>query len=149
MAFLENRIPPLMVAIITMLLAWLVDPKGADDVVVQTAASVLVIVAMVLARISIMGFVRADTTVNPLSPESTTELVCDGIFAYSRNPMYLAMALLVFAFCLYFTGFWSLLFTAGFMFYIQRFQIVPEERALEQLFGEDYRDYRRRVRRWC
>ncbi|GAA5317659.1 MAG: isoprenylcysteine carboxylmethyltransferase family protein [Candidatus Pelagadaptatus aseana] len=145
---LENRIPPPLVAVLFMLLSWLWDSDGTESVTMQGAVAAVVIVAVLIARASITGFIRAKTTVNPLKPESASTLVTTGIFGYSRNPMYVALALLVFAFSLYFTGYWSLLFTVAYVLYITRFQISPEERAMEKLFGEEFVDYKGRVRRW-
>lgn len=149
MTFLENRIPPPLVAALVMLVAWLLSAQGTQSVVVQGSVAAIVIAAVIIARLSIVSFIRAQTTLNPLKPDSASSLVTSGIFAYSRNPMYVTMALLVFAFSLYFTGFWSVVYTGVYMLYITRFQILPEEKALEGLFGDEYIAYRGRVRRWC
>lgn len=148
MQFLENRIPPPLVMALCMLAAWLFDSTPTDIIWVQAVSAACVIVGVWLARLSIGRFLRSDTTVNPLRPEAASALVTDGIFGYSRNPMYLALALGVFAFSLYFSGYWSILFTAAFVAYINRFQIDAEEKALEGLFGQEYIDYKTNVRRW-
>ena len=97
---------------------------------------------------AMLAFMRSRTTINPLHPERASVLVTDGIYRYSRNPMYLSLLLLLLghAFEIWnwpaFAG--PLLYAA----YMTRFQIWPEERILAQLFGEDYLRYKKRVRRW-
>ena len=62
--------------------------------------------------------------------------------------MYLGMALALFAWAVYLSSIWSLLGPVLFALYITRFQIVPEERALDGLFGASFAAYTKRVRRW-
>lgn len=149
MQFLENRIPPPLVMVLFMLAAWLFDSTPTEVIWIQVVSAASVIAGVWVARLSMMRFFRAKTTINPLRPESASALVTDGIFGYTRNPMYLALALALFAFSLYFTGWWSLVFTGGFVAFLTQFQIKPEERALVQIFGEEYVRYRQTVRRWC
>ena len=149
MSFLENRIPPPLVALLFMLAAWVFDATPTEQLWVQVVTAACVIAAVWVARLSMTRFILAKTTINPLRPESASSLVTDGIFSYSRNPMYLALALAVFAFSLYFTGVWALLFTGCFVAFLTQFQIKPEERALIGVFGDEYRRYRASTRRWC
>lgn len=62
--------------------------------------------------------------------------------------MYLGMVLVLFAWAVYLSSIWSLVGPVLFALYITRFQIVPEERALDGLFGAPFAEYRQRVRRW-
>lgn len=94
------------------------------------------------------AFRKAQTTVNPLHPERTSAVVSNGIFRVTRNPMYLGLLLVLLGVAVFL---WSLPALVGpllFIAYIRRFQIVPEERALEQKFGTEYVQYKRHVRRW-
>ena len=94
------------------------------------------------------AFVHAKTTVNPLAPESAEELVTSGLFRFSRNPMYLGM-LLVLTGGLIWLGAWSaMLAPILFIWVITEIQIKPEERALQQKFGDQFTLYRSRTRRW-
>ncbi len=70
------------------------------------------------------------------------------MFAISRNPIYLADLLLLAALAVWFGNALNIALLALFVWYINRYQIAPEERALAQLFGEAYAAYRARVRRW-
>jgi protein-S-isoprenylcysteine O-methyltransferase Ste14 len=96
----------------------------------------------------VLSFVRAKTTVNPLKPESSAALVSTGVYSFTRNPMYLGMALVLLAWAAYLYSIWALAGPALFAGYITRFQIVPEERALGGLFGDRFASYKKRVRRW-
>ena len=107
-----------------------------------TAAGALVGLAGVAA------FRKAGTTVNPLSPDASSSLVITGIFTRTRNPMYLALLLVLIGWGLYLANLLSLVVTAGFVVYMNRFQIQPEECALETQFGDSFIKYRRSVRRW-
>lgn len=66
----------------------------------------------------------------------------------TRNPMYLGFALVLAAWTVFLTPPFALLGIAAFILYINRFQILPEERALRRLFGDDLDEYYPRVRRW-
>lgn len=86
------------------------------------------------------------TTIYP-NGESTV-LVTDGLYRYTRNPMYLGMALLVAGVALFLGSLSALLSVVFFCLAVQQIFIIPEERRLESWFGEDFRSYRLRVRRW-
>lgn len=90
----------------------------------------------------------AQTTISPLKPEAATTLVSSGIYARTRNPMYLGLALLLLAWAVHLAALWPFAGPLLFALYIARFQILPEERALASVFGAAYADYTRRVRRW-
>jgi protein-S-isoprenylcysteine O-methyltransferase Ste14 len=75
-------------------------------------------------------------------------LVSTGVYSFTRNPMYLGMALVLLAWAAYLSSAWSLLGPLLFALYITRFQIVPEERVLDRLFGTSFAAYKKCVRRW-
>ena len=101
-----------------------------------------------LDAIALLHFFRRRTTVNPLKPASAAALVTGGIYRFSRNPMYLGLATLLLAWAFYLGNLAALAGVALFVLYMNRFQIAPEERALEARFGAEYIAYRTRVRRW-
>ena len=88
----------------------------------------------------------AKTTVMPT--RSATQLVTDGPFSFSRNPIYLGGTLIVIAIGLIVGNAWFLLFALLAAFATQKLTIEPEERHLAQHFGKRYRDYQKKVRRW-
>ena len=85
---------------------------------------------------------------HPRAPERSSRLVTGGVYRFSRNPMYLALALFLLAWALWLGNGAALVWPALFAAYLTRFQIVPEERALAAKFGQEYAQYCRRVRRW-
>ncbi|MDO8652231.1 MAG: isoprenylcysteine carboxylmethyltransferase family protein [Undibacterium sp.] len=143
--------PPVVVAIVASLM-WLTNRTlgiGQFDFVWLRPLSVaLLIVSLLLMAYAVASFVAVKTTVNPLRPARASSLVTTGIFKFSRNPIYLGDLLMLAAFSLWLGNVVNLAFLMLFVAYINRFQIVPEERALTQLFGENYIAYCARVRRW-
>ena len=93
-------------------------------------------------------FKKQKTTVNPIKIENASFLVTSGIFEYSRNPMYLGMALILLGLALMFNLIGGTLFTLLFTIYITKFQIRPEEEVMERLFREDFLRYKQNVRMW-
>ena len=99
--------------------------------------------------ISAVKLFRNDkTTVNPLSPEQATKLVTNGIFKHSRNPMYLGMAVILASVAVFFNIIGGIIFMALFCLYITKFQIIPEEKAMKELFAQDFEQYMQATRRW-
>ena len=148
--WLEHRIPPPLVGVCVGALM-----LGADWVLPVFAFGVpwplAVGVAAAGVAVSIAGaleFRRVRTTLNPLNPEEASALVTGGIFGRTRNPMYLGMAVVLAGWGLYLGNFGALALIGLFVMYIDRFQIDPEERALQARFGDAFAGYRKRVRRW-
>ncbi len=105
-------------------------------------------VAIIVAVVALIQFFLSKTTIDPSKPQKTNALVTTGLYNYSRNPMYLAMLLLLLAWILVLGNAFNILLTAGFVGYMNRFQIVPEEEILQKRFGKDYANYKVLVRRW-
>ena len=106
----------------------------------------LVVVALVLFVFSIREFRRARTSVRPDRP--TTAIIQSGPYRLSRNPIYLAMTLLHLGGAVWVNSLWLLITLAFALGVMSAGVIAREERYLERKFGEAYRDYRARVRRW-
>jgi protein-S-isoprenylcysteine O-methyltransferase Ste14 len=111
-------------------------------------AVVIAALGIAAAAAGVLAFRRARTTVNPLDLEKSTAVVSTGIYRFSRNPMYLGMLLVLVAWAVFLANPVTLAGPSLFVLYVNRFQIRPEERALMQRFGEPYRVYLGRVRRW-
>ncbi len=156
MTFLELKVPPPIVAALVAALMYASTSfaEGWLHLMILPAsiahpfAFLLVVVGIVFDLSGLWAFHRHKTTVNPLSPRKTTALVTSGIYQLTRNPMYVGLAFLLMGWSAYLSA-WPLLFgPLLFVLYITRFQIQPEERLLEQRFGQHFSDYCRRVSRW-
>ena len=108
----------------------------------------LLVFAILIGFFAIYSFRKHQTTVNPCKPETSSQVVDNGIYQYSRNPMYLAMLLLLISFACYLENPFTFPICGLFIWYIGKYQITPEERMLTTLFGQDYVNYKNRVRRW-
>ncbi len=95
-----------------------------------------------------LSFILRKTTVNPFKPHESGALVTTGFYRVSRNPMYLGMALLLLSSGVYLGTLLTFLPVALFVFIMNVVQIKPEEKALAKIFGEEYTDFTKRVRRW-
>jgi protein-S-isoprenylcysteine O-methyltransferase Ste14 len=93
-------------------------------------------------------FRKHQTTVNPLKPETASHLVTTGVFSLSRNPMYLGMLLILVALSIRFNPMGGILICAVFVGFITKFQIIPEETAMQKLFSEKFNAYCKNTRRW-
>lgn len=149
---LEHRVPPPIVFVIlaaAMLAVSRLAPgiPFAHDLRLAVADS-LAWIALIVAALGITSFRRAGTTIDPIHIDAASALVTTGIYRYTRNPMYLGLSLLLTAWAVYLTVPWTALGPAAFMIFITRFQIIPEERALQRKFGATYKEYRSSVRRW-
>lgn len=91
-------------------------------------------------------FHQAGTPVVPFEPARA--LVTAGLYRFSRNPMYLGLVIILGGVWLLLGTLTPLLVPPAFFVLLQRAFVRREERILEQTFGDEYRDYRRRVRRW-
>ncbi len=147
-AFLETRVPPLLLLGLLLLFAWGAGGPRFDF----PGRAVLGLAAMAaglgLKIAAALAFRARGTTVNPISPERSAALVVDGLYRVTRNPMYLGSALILAGWALHLGAWVAVLTVPFFVLYMNRFQIGPEERALSALFGADYDAYRARVRRW-
>ena len=115
----------------------------------QGAFSILgIIIGLACAIPSFRLFARYKTTISPLTPSESTVLVTEGMYRYSRNPMYLGLLLLTFSSTIWFGTWLGLILNIMFIFLINFLQIIPEEEALQEIFGEEYADYKKKVRRW-
>ena len=95
-----------------------------------------------------LAFQRARTTVNPLRPSSTSQLVTSGVYRHTRNPMYLGQALILLGWALYLRNAAALMSAPLFMLYISRFQIQPEERFLSNRFSQEFAMLCKQAPRW-
>lgn len=152
MNFLELKIPPPVVALAFGVRMWFVALLGLIlNISSATRIGVAISLAVVGKVISVSGIIafrKKRTTINPVNPNKSTALVQNGIFRYTRNPMYVGLALTLLGWAAFLASLLALVFVPLFVLYISRFQISPEERGLSSLFGSNYTEYQRNVRRW-
>jgi protein-S-isoprenylcysteine O-methyltransferase Ste14 len=152
MLSLNHKIPPPVIALVCAGLAWALArfAPGFDySLPVRLPVAVLLVLAGFALDLSgLLVFRKAKTTVNPLSPERSTAIVQSGPYAFTRNPMYLGMVMVLLGLCVYLGNPLTVFAVAVFVAYITRFQIIPEERLLLGKFGQPYAQYMNAVRRW-
>lgn len=112
----------------------------------EIAGLVLIAVFVALAAPAMWSFWRAKTGIIPIHPATT--LVVKGPYRLTRNPMYLGLTALTLGVSLLMNSWWPVLLLPLAVLLIDRFVIRREERYLESKFGEAYRSYCARVRRW-
>ncbi len=108
----------------------------------------LLAIAGSIGFISLFQFFKSKTTVDPSAPSKASKLVTSGIYQFSRNPMYLGLLLALLAWGLWLGNAFNVLLAAGFVGYMNAFQIIPEEEMLSKLFDKEYKQYCTLVRRW-
>lgn len=151
---LELKLPPVPLMLLLGFFAWLIArfvPALTLDMSAPLRWFLAVMTILPGVSIAIAGglaFRRNETTVNPLSPEKASAIVTEGVYRYSRNPMYVGLTLILTGWILYLGNPVGIVLPLVLVWWLNRFQIEPEERALADRFGEAYADYCRQVPRW-
>ena len=109
---------------------------------------VLIASAILLDVSSLFLFFKRKTTPNPLAPKNASHLVTNGMYQYSRNPMYVGLVVLLTGWAIYLAALTPFLLIPVFIFVLTIQQIMPEEDILEEKFGTEYLEYKQSVRRW-
>ena len=152
MSTLDLKIPPPIVTLACVAFAWLLarfSPGLAYPFPDRIPITLVLILSGVSVALSgILAFRKAKTTPNPHTPEKSTSIVRGGPYRFTRNPMYVGLAFVLLGFCAYLANPLAVIAVVAFIAYLNRFQIIPEERALLANFGETYASYTRSVRRW-
>ena len=149
MIWLECKIPPPIIVILVGILnlglttysAALFEPPWA-------LISALGVLSGILGIGGVLACIQRGTTIHPRKPHETEVLVTSGVYRFTRNPMYLGLMLLLSAYYLLQPTPFSPFGFLGVLWYLTRFQIVPEERVLAEKFGDLYLQYKQTVRRW-
>ena len=108
----------------------------------------LLILGLVVFISAVRSFNKQKTTINPLEPRKASSLVVSGIFKFSRNPMYLGMLIILLSISFKFNLIGGLTISLFFYMFITKFQIFPEEEAMNDLFGAEFINYSKKTRRW-
>ena len=149
---MSNKIPPPIVTLVFGLLIYFTRnyfPSYENiSFVLNVLSIVLFIGGITITGTAIAAFKNHQTTVNPINIEKATSLVTSGIFTISRNPMYLGMFIILLAVSLKFNLIGGIILSTVFMLFITKFQIIPEEIAMEKLFKDEFILYKKKTRMW-
>lgn len=152
MGRLERKIPPPLITLILGCAMWgMAQITPHLDVSKNIRLILFIAFALVGIIFAMMGkqqFKKAATTVNPRNPEKASTLVTSGIYCYTRNPMYLGLVAVLLGWAIYLAALLALLGPVIALLYLTRYQIIPEERILQQKFGGLYAAYKNSTRRW-
>jgi protein-S-isoprenylcysteine O-methyltransferase Ste14 len=143
--------PPYLVflgLIISFLLEFLVYRNQIFDnsIIFRFLGIILTIAAILLFVKSVRIFNLRKEKLHPRS--ISTQIFKDGPFQFSRNPIYLAMFVLLIGVGLTLNSFWFLYSGLVVAIMLHYGVIIPEENYLEKEFGKDYLEYKKSVRRW-
>lgn len=149
---LQLKIPPPVYAISIAIIMWLLNRHFPLVEIISSPWNKIglgiILIAASFDVWSLFLFLKKHTTPNPMKPENTTGIVTKGLYKYSRNPMYLGLLIILFGFGVWLGSLLPFLLLPVFYWVITEMQIKPEERMLEQKFGNVYLEYKNRVRRW-
>jgi len=152
MTALELKIPPVALMLVFALMMWLLSTYDASlSFFLPWRRAIALFVCCAGLAISLGGVVvfrRANTTVNPITPEATTSMVTSGLYGFSRNPMYLGFLIVLIGWAIFLSHLMAFALLPLFVLYMNRFQIIPEERVLSAKFAHHFTAYKETVRRW-
>jgi protein-S-isoprenylcysteine O-methyltransferase Ste14 len=111
-----------------------------------TIGGLLIALGLAIGIAAMTRFRRAGTDVRPHKP--TTAMVTDGLYRFTRNPMYVGLSVLHLGIAVAVGSLWILAALAPALAVLRYGVIAREERYLEAKFGREYLDYKARVRRW-
>ena len=146
------KTPPAVQLFISALLMWIISLYAANFRFIFNFNNELELFCLIIGGtiivFGISAFRKAETTVTPLHPDKGSSLVTMGIYQYIRNPMYFGLFLILFSIGFYLQNLASMFVLPIYVWFISKYQIIPEEEALHKLFGQYYINYQDRVRRW-
>lgn len=151
MSSLKLKIPPPVVLVISALLMWFLSvlfPTSNEPALRIYIAPIFGLIGILIALSGILSFRKAATTINPITPEKSSSLVIDGVYRFTRNPMYVGLFFMLFSWSVFLFNLYSVSILIAFVLYLTEFQIKPEEEALTAIFGDEFTAYKKSVRRW-
>ena len=146
------RFPPPLIYVAFLFAGWglgtLVNepPLGLSTEIRRGGAFALIILGLLIEMAALTRFRRLGTPPEPW--KATTALATDGLYAFSRNPIYLGFGLIYLGFAAAMDSWTALAMVLPCMVVVDRFVVLSEERYLAGRFGAEWDAYRSRVRRW-
>lgn len=151
MSGLNLKVPPPVVWIISAFFMWLLDvffPTMNEPELRFLIAPILAFIGIAFIVFGVLSFKKAETTIDPTTPEKSSSLVIVGIYKFTRNPMYMGLLFFLCSWSVFLFNLYSAFILIAFVLYLTEFQIKPEEEILTSIFGEEYIRYKNSVRRW-
>ena len=146
---MKTLIPPPIVTIVFLFVIFFTKDIFRFSIELPTLLGYIIIVAgLIIIFVAAKQFKAANTTINPTKPETASVLVSNGVFSYSRNPMYLGMLIIIIGFSIIHNLIAIIVFMPLWIIYMINFQIIPEEEAMKILFKEEFLNYSKKTRRW-
>ncbi len=146
---MKTLIPPPIVTIVFLFVIFFTKDIFRFSIELPTLLGYITIVAgLIIIFVAAKQFKAANTTINPTKPETASVLVSNGVFSYSRNPMYLGMLIIIIGFSIIHNLIAIIVFMPLWIIYMINFQIIPEEEAMKILFKEEFLNYSKKTRRW-
>ncbi len=105
-----------------------------------------IIVSAIISVLSLQIMFKRKTAINPY--KQTTSIIDKGPFSYTRNPLYVSIILFHLGFAVLMNSLWILLCLPVLLIILDRGVVLQEEKYLEGKFGDEYLQYKSRVRRW-
>jgi protein-S-isoprenylcysteine O-methyltransferase Ste14 len=141
--------PPILVLILITSNYFSQSQFETTNLPYKLSISILILLIGALILINpVFKFIKSKTTVNPVKFTKVSKLVTNGIFKFSRNPMYLGMIFVIISTSIFYLNYYSIITPFIFYFWINRFQIKREEIFLAKKFGKEYLSYKSKTRRW-
>ena len=147
---MKNKIPPPIVTLTSGLVIYFSRNlfPNHHGIMLDVFSALLLICGIIIIRSAFLLFKNHQTTINPLNLSKTSSIVNTGVFKHTRNPMYLGMVFILLSVALKFNIYGGLIVILIFFSFITKFQIIPEEKAMEKLFGQEFKNYKKTTRRW-
>ncbi|OEE93303.1 protein-S-isoprenylcysteine methyltransferase [Vibrio genomosp. F10 str. 9ZD137] len=149
---LEQKIPPVILTIIFVGIMYLTNlylKFTLFDLPFKVEVLLIFfIIGVTFALAGVISFKKHKTTLDPMNTENVSTLVKSGVYRYTRNPMYVGMLMALLGYGFFLSNPINLFITVLFIWYMNKFQIKPEEVFLSSVFGNDYDEYKKSVKRW-
>ena len=147
---MNNKIPPPLVTLFFGLCIFFTKSffPEFNSVFLNVTSLLLLLVGISILVSAVSSFKVYKTTINPIKIENASTLVTAKSFSLSRNPMYLGMLIILMSLSFKFNIIGGLFILPLFVFFITKFQIIPEEVAMEKIFKDEFVKYKATTRRW-
>lgn len=145
-------IPPPIIYIGFYFIAWFlqrilpIDNSIIEKDITKFIGIIFFLVGLYLVVRGVNKFIQTGNTLITVKPANSLQK--EGIYKFTRNPMYFGMSCFYIGFTCFFGNWWNIILLPIVLLIIQEYVIKREEKYLERKFGEEYRNYRQNVRRW-